>query len=205
LRRSCPHLALILLFASGQAAVSAEPPSSGKFISADRSFELIVPPGYVVLTSKDKAGGYTPICHDDSLVCITYPPGRYNGTTFQGASLEVTLLPAKTEKTCINPGKYEVSTLPEAEFRIDANSPKRVIDGVRFLHARTGGAALSHDIVSDLYRGFTHGKCYQLSVRVTFAVFAVYDAGTIKEFTKADQKRVTAELTRILDSFRALP
>ncbi len=62
------------------------------------------------------------------------------------APREVTLLPAKTEQACIDPGKYGVSTLSEAELRIDANSPSRMIDGVRFLHARNGGAAMNHNI-----------------------------------------------------------
>ena len=186
-------------------ATSAEPPLAGKYISTDRSFELLVPPGYSVHTGTGKPSGYIPICHDDSLVCITYPPGHYTGTTFDNASVEVTLLPPTTEQPCINPGKYEVSTLPEALFRIDANSPIRVIDGVRFLHASVGAGAMSNDIVGDLYRGFTHGRCYELAARVTFTNFAAFPPGTVKEFTLLDQKHVAAQLIRILDSFRALP
>lgn len=99
---------------------------------------MTIPPGYGVHTGKDKAGGYIPICHDESLVCITYPPDRYSGSTFIDATLEVMLLPAETEQACTSAGKYEVSALPEAAFRIDAKSHYRVIHGVRVVHARTG-------------------------------------------------------------------
>ena len=194
-----------ILIGSGPWAVSAGPPSIGNYISVDPHFELTIPPGFGVHTGKGELGGYIPICHDDSLVCITYPLGRYKGTTFNGASMEVTLLPAKTEQACTNPGKYEVSTLSEAEFRIDSNSPSRMINGVRFLQARDGGAASNHNIAADLYRGFTHGRCYELAVRVTFTNFAVYQAGTIREFTSADKEQVNAQLKQILDSFRTLP
>lgn len=64
---------------------------------------------------------------------------------------------------------------------------------------------MSHDLAANLYHGFTHRRCYELAVRVAFSVFGVYEAGTIKEFTKADQKHVSVELMRILDSFCALP
>lgn len=166
---------------------------------------MTVPPGYSVHTGKGKPrGGYIAICHDDSLVCITYPPGHYKGTTFDNASVEVTLLPPKTEQACMNPGKYEVSTLPEALFRIDAKSPIRMIGGVRFLHARVGAGAMSHDIVGDVYRGFTYGRCYELAVLVTFTNFAAFPPGRVKEFTPLDEKHIIAQLTRILDSFRTL-
>jgi hypothetical protein len=83
--------------------------------------------------------------------------------------------------------------------------PAGSINGVRFQHALVGGPAMSHDMVGDRYRGFTHGKCYELAVSVTFSNFGVYEPGTIKEFTRQDQQQVLAQLTRILDSFRPLP
>jgi hypothetical protein len=58
-------------------AVSAGPPSIGNYISVDPPFELTIPRGYGVHTGKGEHGGYIPISHGDSLVCITYPLGRY--------------------------------------------------------------------------------------------------------------------------------
>lgn len=180
--------------------------SSGKFISPDRSFELTVPLRYGVLTGSNKTTpSYLSLCEDKSIVCITFPNDRYTGTTFNGASVEITMLPARTRQVCLDPGKYDVSTSPDAEFRVDAKIPSRTIDGTRFLHSSVVAAAMSHDVVSDQYRGFDHGRCYQIETRVAFTNFSVYSPGAIKQFTQADQSHVIAELSRIVDSFRAFP
>jgi len=151
-----------------------EPPSARTYISPDRSFELRLPAGFGVETGKQKPSrSYIPVCHDESLVCITFPPGRYTGTNFGDASLEVTLLPAKTAQACL-------SALPDASFQIAAKNPSRAIDGARFLHALIGGAAMSHEITGDQYRNFKNGKCYRLSLQITFTNFQVYDPGTIE-------------------------
>jgi hypothetical protein len=195
----------LLVFTTGSSVLPFQPPSAQTYICADRSFKLSVPSGYSIHTGKDKPShSYIPVCHDVSLVCITFPPGQYQGTTFGDASIEVTLLAPKTAEACLNQGTLEVSTYPDAVFQIDSRSPTRVIDGVRFLHASGGGAASSHDIASDRYRGYKNGRCYELALSVTFTNFGVYDPGSIKEFSRQDEKQVTEELRRILDSFRSL-
>nr|MDQ2712016.1 hypothetical protein [Acidobacteriota bacterium] len=106
------------------------------------------------------------------------------------------------------PAKLPISSAPHApsvdEFEIDAKHPSRVISGVRFLHAITGGAGGSHSIETNVYRTFKNDMCFELSIHVTLSVFAVYEPGTINEFTRHDAKTVTEELTRVLDSFRIL-
>lgn len=198
-------LAVLLLSLSTPLALPFQSMSGGTYISADRSFQLNVPPGYGVHTGKDKLyGSYIPICHDDSLVCITYPSGQYKGTTFEDASVEVTLLAPKTSQACLNPGTFDLSTYSDAAFQIDAKSPTRVIDGAPFWHASVGAGASSHDVVGDRYRGYKNGRCYELSLAVTFTNFAAFPAGTVKEFTTQDQMRVATQLRRILGSFRSL-
>ncbi len=135
---------------------------------------------------------------------VTYPSGRYKGTTFGGASVEVTLLTAKTQQACTSPGKYEVSSSPDAEFQIDVKSPSRVIGGTSFLHSSERGAAMSNDIATDRYRGFKNGRCYELALHITFTNFRAYDPGAIREFTRHDEEQVTRQLRQILDSFRSL-
>ena len=93
----------------------------------------------------------------------------------------------KTGAACVIPGKL----------------PSKVIDGVRFVHTLEEGAAMSHYMETNLYRGFKN-RCYELAIHVTFSNFGVYDPGTIKEFTKRDKERVTQDLERILDSFKIL-
>ncbi len=195
----------LILSTSASLALSSEPPSQRKYISRDRSFELSVPSRYGVHTGKEKPSrSYIPVCHDESLVCITAPRGEYEGTTFGDASLEVTLLTAKTMKACLSPGKYESSTSRDALFKIDAKDPSRVINGTRFVHASVSAAAMSHDIAIDLYRGYENGRCYELALQMTFTNFNAYPPGAMKEFTKQEQKQVHAQLEQILDSFRSL-
>jgi len=196
---------MFLLFTSHALALSSESSSGREYISPDRSFKLKVPANYGVHTGKKKLiRSYIPVCHDESLVCITVPPGLYQGTTFEDAAVEITLLPAQTGQACLNPGKYEVSTSPDALFQIDAKNPTRIIDGTRFLHASVQAGAMSHDLIADLYRGYKNGRCYELSLQITFTNFRVYPPGTIKEFTTRDQKQVHTQLEGILDSFRSL-
>lgn len=176
----------------------------GKYVSPDRSFELTVPAGYIVLTGSVKTTlSYIPLCRDKSIVCITFPSDRYKGTTFNGASAEVTVLVARTRQACLHPGDYEISTSPDAEFRVDLKNPSRLIDGTRFLRSSSEDAAMSHYVLTDRYRGFDNGKCYELETRVAFSNFGVYSPGSIKEFARADQSRVRAELSDIVNSFRS--
>jgi hypothetical protein len=166
--------------------------ASTKFVSPDHSFELSVLPGYIVHIGKDKpSDSYIPVCHPDSVVCITFPEERFKGTNFGAASVEVAILPDKTSQACLNPGKNASSV--------------ELINGTRFVHTLDGGAAMSHFIEIDRYLGFSKGKCFELSAQITSTYFGAFDPGTIKEFTKQDEKRVNAQLTRIVDSFRALP
>jgi hypothetical protein len=159
-----------------------------------------------VYSGRDKPSrSYIPVCHDDSLVCITFPNGEYKGTTFEDASVEVTVLAAaKTAKACLTPGENDPSMSPDGEFQIDRKSPKRVINGANFLHASRGGAGMNHHIGTDRYRGYLNGRCYELALNVTSSGFGAYDPGAIKEFTRRDEKHVRAKFTRILDSFRLL-
>lgn len=180
-----------MLCASASLALSSGPPSVRKYVSPDQSFELSIFRGYGLQTGKGKGSrSYIPVCHDESLVCITVPLGLYPGTNFQDAAVEVTLLPANSVQACLNPGKYEVST--------------KIIDGTRFLHAPIYGAAMSSDVAGDVYRGYKKRKCYELSLKIAFTNFKTYSPGAIKEFTSQEQKQLHAELERILASFRWL-
>ncbi len=188
---------MLVLSASASLSICSEPTTTRQFTSPDGTFQLTIPTSYGVFTGGQKpAQFYIPICHNYSVVCITLPTARYEGTTFGAASLEVTLIPAQNRHACLNPDP--------ALFKPDVKHPQRMINGTRFLHAITGGAAMSHDINSDLYRGYINGTCYQLALQIAFSAFQVYDLGSIKEFTAEDEQHVRSQLERILDSFRPL-
>ena len=87
------------------------------------------------------------------------------------------------------------------EFSVPAKEPRRIINGVGFLHGVSSGVAAGHSIATDLYRAFHKGRCYELSINIALVSLGAFDPGTIKEFS---DKRVENELTTILDSFRFL-
>jgi hypothetical protein len=144
-------------------------------------------------SGKESAGNsYIPVCHDDSIVCVTFPPDPYKGTNFGAASFEVTMVNANTRRACLNP-------------EISPEHPGRTINGVQFAHIAEVGAAMSHIGESNLYQGFKNGKCYALAIAITFTDFAVYSPPVaIKEFTNQDKEHVLLEMTRLLDSFKIL-
>ena len=180
-----------------------------EYVSPDKAFRLSIPAGYSVQTGRTKESrSYIPVCHYESTVCVTFPTDRYKGTNFQGASFEVKQLDGKAASVCVSGEARFVYPPPSGatseDFQIDTNIPRRTIHGMSFSHASVGAAAMSHDVQIDSYRAFTHGKCYELSIYVTFGNYAVYAPVVRKEFTNRDETHVTAELTKILDSFRIL-
>ena len=170
--------------------------TGGTYVDPDRSFELKVPAGYRVRTgtgAEKASDSYIPVCHPESSVCFEYPAGRYRGTTFGSASVEVFVSPAITKEDCVDPAE-----------EVDRSGPMRQIDHIEFTHTRGGGAAMSHDVEFDRYWGFHNGTCFELAAAVTYTNLAVYDPGAIKEFTQRDKAKVADELKAILGSFRAL-
>ena len=134
----------------------------------------------------------------DASICVMFPAERYKGTNFEQASLQVKFVDAKTPGSCSKPGP---DVWPEG---ISATEPTRLINGVRFAHSRIGAGAMSHELENNVYRAFKNGTCYEVSVKVTFTNFQVYEPGTIKDFTKGDYKRVVQDLMQVLDSFKIL-
>lgn len=168
------------------------------YVSPGHRFELRVPSSFSVQSGKEKSSrSYMPVCHPESAVCFNFP-NAYPGTNFGDASVEVYSFPAKTKQTCL------VSKLPNSEIQVDKKAPYRVIDGVRFVHGKEGGVAMSHFEGTDRYRGYRDGLCIELDAQITESTYEVYERGSIKKFTDEDQTRVRNQLLAIVDSFRFL-
>jgi hypothetical protein len=51
-----------------------------KYMNVDRSFEFTLPAQYNIHAESGKANAtqsYIPVCQDDDIVCVVYPPDRY--------------------------------------------------------------------------------------------------------------------------------
>ena len=169
------------------------------FVSSEGVFRFTYPPRCVLNTDKNNAGAtYIPVCSEGS-ACVVLPHSAYEGTNLEAASFqEREISDATTERACLT-SPMRTEDIPE--FSVPAKEPRRIINGVGFLHGVSSGVAAGHSIATDLYRAFHKGRCYELSINIGLVSLGAFDPGTIKEFS---DKRVENELTTILDSFRFL-
>jgi hypothetical protein len=139
---------------------------------------------------------------ESAKACAVFPQSRYAGTNFAYASFEeLEIDKATTERACLTP-PMRAANVPE--FDVPKRDPKRIINGVRFLHGISIGVGGGTAVTTDVYRAFHKGKCYELSVNIASSNIAYSDPGTVKEFTREDEKKVRSEIMAILDSFRFL-
>lgn len=180
---------LLLAAVLGGVFVSAQ--QTRAFVSADHGFDLTIPAEYIAYKSdfEKHQMSYIPVCQDGDSVCVAYDGHKYDGTNFGAASVEVKVSRAAAS-TCATPfGKTGTKN----------------IGGIAFVHSTEMGAAMSHDIEKDIYRGSVNGTCYEMYLNLTYTVFEVYEPGTIRKFTDKDHSEVKASLMRIAESFKLSP
>jgi len=179
---------------------SSQTPAQQTFKSPDDTFQFTYPSSYALYTGSetDRAG---PAC-ESSAACVVYPASKYAGTNFEAAAFqEREIDDAATASACLT---SPMKAPNGAEFDIAAKDPKRIINGVSFLHGITSEGAMGHYMDTDLYRAFHKGRCYELAISIGTRSFENFDPGTVKEFTTTDRQRLRGELTAILDSFKFL-
>ena len=172
------------------------------FVSPDGVFRFSYSRTYMLDTTEnaDELGvSYFPMCSEEA-VCVISRRKYYAGTNFQAASFqEREIRDAMTEVACLKGPPDDVPT-----YHLPKDDQKRIIGNVAFTHGRSAEVGLGNGITSDFYRVFRRNKCYELSLSIAESSFANFDPGTIKEFTREDEKRVQSDLIAVLDSFRFL-
>jgi hypothetical protein len=127
-------------------------------------------------------------------VCFAYPKAKFKDKpVFHGASFFVATDAAATDAQSCFAGSASWG---------DVRGDSATIGATAFQHFRVSDAGMSHYSESDIYRGFHAGTCYELVVQEMTTNPAVYDSGTIQEFTKEDDAEVMGTLTRALRSFQ---
>ncbi|HJX83624.1 MAG TPA: hypothetical protein VJ723_04700 [Candidatus Angelobacter sp.] len=178
------------------------------FTSPDGVFRLAYPNGFV-LSQGGQSKSYLPVCQENGLACVVYPPARYKGTNFGAAALSVNeVKDATTETACF--------TFEAQQTVVDSNGqrnqtqevsdkhPTETINGTEFKTGVTGDAAMSHALATDIYRTFHAGKCYEMDINIMQTSLGVYDPGTVRKFTQRDNRRVRNDLKKVLSSFTFL-
>lgn len=173
------------------------------FISPDRSFAFTFQATNALYTpgkmDEAKALFYIPPCSDGAMVCVTLQPKKYAATNFGVASFEVVVTPAQNEKACVTPRVNDDTP----EFTAAKGHHYQRVNGVRFLRATRGGAAMGHCVTRDIYRAFQNGKCYSLTTSIAAETYGLRVPPGPK-FTDSDRQEVRKSLDRMLDSFRFL-
>ena len=196
-------LTWVLLLAVSLAQHGKQPGSQRQtFVSPEGVFRFLYPRSYIQNTKEntDELGvSYFPMCSEGA-ACVISRRKYYAGTNFQAASFqEREIHDAMTQVACLKGPPEDVPT-----YQLPKNDQKRIIGGVAFTHGRSAEAGLGNGITSDFYRVFHRHKCYELSLSIAESSFANFDPGTVKEFTREDEKKVRSEIMAILDSFRFL-
>jgi len=148
------------------------------------------------LVTIEKIPTYIPTCDPESSVnCLSYLGKEYERTTFEGASVSINIIKsAKTEQVCNGYGDRGIV----ADGTIEVN-------GIVYVKAENGGAALGHWMSSYYYRTFYNGQCIELAKSVTGTNFSsLGDLGNIEEFTGVDEENVVKFLEAIVSTFRFL-
>jgi hypothetical protein len=138
---------------------------------------------------------YIPPCDQGYDYCIYKNDTEFAGTNFESAGLAITAKPAlTTQAACLNtpPQGYDSSL-----------KPSKTASGTGYsasVFAKLGNAAAGHNALDNIYRLYQSGTgaCTEIDERVGQSVYGNYPAGTIQEFTAADQAQAFSELGSIL-------
>jgi len=171
-----------------------EEPGVSLYLNAEHDLVLKYPSEILPLqTAAEMEGlGYIPVCDPmHALVCFPYDPKEYEGTNFESAAFAIHLRDdIETEAECL-----AVQPAEDATGAV-------MLGGTVFSSFSFGDAAMSHRLDGRNYRAWREGNCYELATRIATSVFEVWEPGSIRKFTPADEAAVRAVLEGMLKSFR---
>ena len=155
------------------------------YSSAD--FGLATTSAQVTVTS------YIPSCDPDFDYCFYYKGNAYAGTNFDSAGVRVkTRTDLKTQNQCL--------TTPPSGYTNMTPTIATSTDYATATFTPVGDAGAGHYASGSLYRLEYSGSCYEFETRIGATQYANYPAGTIQEFTDADQATVSSMLMGIVSS-----
>ena len=137
---------------------------------------------------------YIPACDEGFAYCLYYAGDRYAGTNFESAGVGIRRRDdlAAADRCLQTPPDGYPDLKPSVSLAAQGYSSAAF--------GPTGDAAAGHYASGAVYRLATAGRCYEIETRVGETQFANYEAGTIREFTDADQAALEAEQRAIIDS-----
>lgn len=211
-------LAMLLLFGLVAWTMNAQQPKSfpalTAFTATDGAFRFSYPHNFQVCTAGKmdpcnlSSQSFIPVCEDEALVCVIFPPARVEGTNFGDASFQVKEIhrgEMVTDNVCATPYPKMDASGPSnwPEFLVSAKHPVEMIGGVQFLHGISGGVATGHWLDVELYRSSHRQRCFELRVSTTQTNPEITEP-PMKTLTRTQKKELDQSMSRILHSFRFL-
>ena len=171
-----------------------EDPGTSVFLDARRDLLLKYPSDVVPILDRARmeALGYIPVCDPmHALACFPVDPPAYEDTNFESAAFAIHVrddLGSGAECLAVQPAEISEGAI--------------LLGETVFASFSFGDAAMSHRLDGRNYRAWRDGDCYELATRVATSVYEVWESGSIRRFTAADEATVRAILDGMLKSFR---
>ena len=118
------------------------------------------------------------------------PVSDFKNTNLEGASFQIETVTATSEDSCL---KIEPSR----------EEPTRIVNGIRFRHGTSEGAAAGHSSDVELYRAFLGGACFDARITITQTSLAIAPAGSHR-IAKIEGERLQTRMNAILNSLHFL-
>ena len=151
--------------------------------------------GLATTTDQVLVKAYIPPCSQSFDYCLYYIGDAYTNTNFESAGLSIQKrIDLTTQSKCLN-------TLPDGY----SNMTPVTASGNGYMTSEfspLGDAAAGHFSVGALYRLSFAGNCYEFQTRVGQTQFQNYPAGSIQEFTAADETSLDDQLAGILNGIK---
>lgn len=204
-------VALVAWFFWGRGAAgptaSSTPPaatSSEQTTTTPQGLSFTLPAAFALATGQEPimVQSYIPPCDQGYDYCLYKNDDEFAGTNFESAGVSITDRgDLGTERLCLDtpPAGYASTITPDNTVSGDTYSAS--------VFAGLGNAAAGHSAVDSYYRLYdrSNSTCTELDARVAESAYGNYPAGTIEEFTAADQAQVESELQSILNGMTLAP
>ena len=176
--------------------------SSGTALTSatDGTISFSYASGFALATSPDQilVKSYIPSCEAGFSYCMYFHGSAYAGTNFESAGVGIakrTDLKSKTACLSTQPSGYtdlKPVVLLQTGYATSMFAPLSDAGAGHYAHDR-------------LYRLSVGSSCYEIRQRIGQTQLANYPAGTVREFTAADEESVQSALDSILGSITLKP
>ncbi len=194
---------LVLTCISLAGSAFAQAPALDTFTSPDGTFHFAYPQNYELLVgdrilhaTQSRHAGVSICDFGRSLACVMYPIDGPEKTWFEWAGFAVNAVPGtSSESECLQFAETEASSEQTHPARVTINSQS-------FLYVSNRIRKPGQLQVTDSYRAFSQGRCYELKIAVAVTEgLSAHSSNGSPDLADASAERARESLRLILSSF----